>query len=74
MKIEIEVEDITLFADALNNSIATYGDILFAIYLGCEIPDKLKKLKEIPFDILQKKFNCIKSVYKQVLEIEKKLN
>ena len=71
MNIEIEVDDITLFASALNNAVATYGDILFAIYFCCDIPTKLKKLKEIPFDEFQNRFDCIKSVYEQVLEIEK---
>ena len=71
MKIEIEVDDITLFANALNNAVATYGNILFAIYFCCDIPTKLEKLKEIPFDELQKRFDCIKGAYEQVVEIEK---
>lgn len=71
MKVEIEVDDITLFASALNNAVASYGDILFGIFVGCEIPAKLEKLKEIPFDELQKRFDCIKNVYEQVLVIEK---
>ena len=71
MKIEIEVDNITLFASALNNAVASYGDILFGIYVGCEIPDKLEKMKEIPFEVLQKRFDSIKDVYEQVLEIEK---
>lgn len=70
MKIEVDVDDITLFADALNNAVAAYGDILFGIFIGCEIPSKLEKLKEIPFDELQKRFDCIKNVYEQVLKIE----
>ena len=71
MKIEIEVDNITLFASALNNAVASYGDILFGIFVACEIPDKIKKMKEIPFEVLQKRFDCIKDVYEQVLEIEK---
>ena len=71
MKIELEVDDITLFAGALNNAVATYGNILFAIYFCCDIPTKLEKLKEIPFEVLQKRFDSIKDVYEQVLEIEK---
>ena len=47
MKIKIEVDDITLFAAAINNAVATYGNILFAIYFCCDIPTKLEKLKEI---------------------------
>ena len=71
MKIEIEVEDVTLFVDALNNAIATYGNILVAIYLYCDIPKNLEKLKEVSFDKLQKRFDCIKNVYDQALAIEK---
>lgn len=72
MKIEIEVDDITLFASALNNAIVSYGEILFAIYFCCDVPAKLEKLKEIPFEELKKRFDCIKNVYEQVLEIERK--
>lgn len=71
MKIEIEVEDVSLLAGALNNAVATYRETLFAVYFGCDVPIKLEKLKEIPFDKLQKRFDCIENVYKQVLEIEK---
>ena len=73
MKIEVEVDDISLLAGALNNAVATYGEILFAIYFFCDVPIKLEKLKEIPFDELQKRFDCIKGVYEQVLEIEKEI-
>lgn len=71
MKIEIKVDDISLFTDALNNAVATYGNIIFAIYLCCDIPQEFKKLKEIPFEELQKRFDCIKDVYNQVEEIER---
>lgn len=71
MKIEIEVDDVTLFVGALNNAVAAYGDVLFAIYFGCDIPAKLEKLYDIPFEELRKRFDCIKNVYEQVLVIEK---
>ena len=71
MKIELDVEDISLFACGLNNAIATYGKILFAIHTCCGIPPEFQRLKEIPFDELQKRFDCIKGVYEQVVEIEK---
>lgn len=71
MKIELEVDDISLLTGALNNAVATYGEILFAIYFCCDIPIKLEKLKEIPFDKLKKRFDCINDVYEQVVEIEK---
>ena len=71
MKIEIDVKDITLFACALNNAIAAYGDIIYGIYMCCDIPTRFEKLKDIPYDDLQERFKCLKDVYKQVEEIEK---
>lgn len=71
MKVTIEVNDIELFSVALNNAIATYGDILWGIYLGCEIPPKFEKLKTIPFDKLKARQNCLLDIYKQVEQIEK---
>lgn len=64
MKVEIEVSDIQLFVKALNNAIISYGDIVFGIMLGCEIPSKLKSLKKIPFSELEDRVHCLKNVYK----------
>ena len=70
MKIEIEVEDISLFAKGLNNACVCYGDVLYGIFLGCEIPSKLEPLKKIPYEELQARFNCVKDVYMQIENIE----
>lgn len=70
MKIEIEVDDLSLFAKALNNACATYRDMVFGVMIGCEIPTKFKKLKDIPFDELQSRFDCLKDVYKQIESLE----
>lgn len=70
MKITIEVEDITLFAKALNNAIIAYGDITWGIFLGCEVPDKFAPLKGLPEGELKARVNCLKDVYRQVEELE----
>lgn len=72
MKIEIEVEDISLFAKALNNACASYGDIIWGIYIGCEVPRKFELLKKLPYEELQARMNCLKDVYRQVEENEKR--
>lgn len=73
MKIEIDVSDIQLFAKALNNAIASYGDIAFGIMFGCEIPSKLESLRQIPFRELENRIHCLKEVYKQIEELETKM-
>lgn len=71
MKITVEVEDITTFAIALNNAVTAYGDIVWALFIGCQIPDKFAKLKELQYEEVEKRFHCLKDVYKQVEEIER---
>ena len=66
MKIEIEVSDVSLFADALNNALAVYGYIVYSILNGCEIPEKFERLKDIPFEKNEKRYKCLKDVYKQI--------
>lgn len=70
MKVEIEVEDISLFAKGLNNACVCYGDVLYGIFLGCEIPSKLEPLKNISYEELQARFDCVKAVYKQIEKME----
>ena len=71
MKIEIEVEDISLLAKALNNACVAYGDIVWSVYLGCEVPSKFDPLKKLSQKELEARINCLKDVYRQVEEIEK---
>ena len=71
MKIEIEVEDISLFAKALNNACISYSDIIWGIYIGCEVPSKFDPLKKLPEDELKARIDCLKNVYRQVENIEK---
>lgn len=70
MKIQLEVDDITLFATALNNAIVSYGDVVCAIMLGCEVPSKLEPLKKIPFEKLEERMMCLKGIYRQIEKIE----
>ena len=53
MKIEIEVKDISLFAKALNNACISYGDVIWGIYIGCEVPSKFDPLKKLPEEELK---------------------
>lgn len=77
MVIEIEVDDITLFAKALNNAICAYEDIIWSIDLGC-VPqinsNKFSKLNVLPEEELKKRFNALNDVYKQITKIEEAEN
>ena len=70
MKVEIEVDKIELFATALNNAIIAYEDVLYGIYLGCEIQTQFNKLKTLPFEQLKIRQKCLKNVYRQIQKIE----
>ena len=74
MKIEIEINNIELFAKGLNNAIAVYGHIISAIDLCCSIPSKFEIFKTIPFEDLMARYNCLIKVYEQVEQIEKDFN
>ena len=74
MKIEIEVNNIELFAKGLNNAIAAYGNIISSIDLCCGIPSRFEILKTIPFEDLMARYNCLINVYEQIEQIEKDLN
>ena len=46
MKLEIEVDDLTEFVSALNNSIVALNDIYSSLYFGCDIPLIFEKALE----------------------------
>lgn len=73
MKIEIDVPDITTASKAINNAMAAYGHIVYSLILGCEVPNKLQPLAKLDEEELTKRFNCLKSIYKQLEEIEKNI-
>lgn len=70
MKIEIEVEDLSLFIDALNNAIIAYGNIVHSIFMRCDIPSNLEPLKKLPYNVVEKRFYCLKDAYKQLEKME----
>ena len=49
MKLEIEVDDLTEFVSALNNSINALNDIYSSLYFGCDIPSIFEKALENKF-------------------------
>lgn len=63
MKIEIEVENIELFAKSLNNAYLAYHYIVSSIELGCEIPSKFNQLYRLSEEELHKRRNCLRDVY-----------
>ena len=73
MKIEIEVPDIKTAVDAINNAVVTYGDIIYALTLGCEVPKKFQALSKLSDDELMERFYCAKSIYEQLEIIEKNI-
>jgi hypothetical protein len=72
MKIEIEVPNIKTAADAINNAAIAYGDIVSALILGCDVPNKFKVLAKLSDDELMERFYCIKSIYEQLEVMENK--
>ena len=70
MKITIEVNDLELFAKGFNNAIAAYGDIVWNIKIGCDVPSRFEVLKEVPIDDLIDRHNCLVDAYEQVVKIE----
>lgn len=70
MKIEIDIDELSLFIDALNNAIIAYGNIVHSIFLCCDVPSNLEPLKNLPYDVIEKRFYCLKDVYKQIEKME----
>ena len=74
MKITIEVDDVELFAKGFNNAIATFGDVVYAISIGCQVPSRFKVLETIPEKELTARYNCLVDAYEQIEQIEKDLS
>ena len=73
MTIELEVKNFELFAKALNNACAVYGDMVSAINLGFEpqiSKNKFSLLTNLPEGELIKRYNALVEIYQQVEEIE----
>ena len=70
MEITIKVDDITTFAKALNNAMIAYGDIVWALQIGCDVPKAFEPLRELDEEELNKRMGCLKDVCEQVEDIE----
>ena len=74
MKFEVETHDITILAEALNNAVIGYNDIIHAIYLGCDpIAPSLRPLEDAPYEKLKKRLEALNGLYLQVEEIERRM-
>lgn len=63
-KITITINDETL--KGLNNAIALYGDLCFAISLGTSVPSKFEKLQELSDEELKARFDAVKTLYTEL--------
>ncbi len=68
-QVTITVNDETL--KGLNNAIALYGDLCFAISLGTSVPSKFEKLQALSDEELRARFEAVKTLY---TEMEKQYN
>ena len=74
MKFEVETYDITILAEALNNALIGYNDIIHAIYLGCDhVAPNLRSLEDTPYEKLKKRLDALNGLYLQVEEIERRM-
>ena len=71
MKITIEVDDITTFAKALNNAMVAYGDIIWSLRIGCDVPKYFWPLGSLDEEELDNRFECLQKLYEQVEKIER---
>ena len=71
MKIEIEVPDITTAAIAMNNAVAAYGKIVYAIMIGCDVSKEFEPLFDLEPDVLKERYRCLRNMYEQIETIEK---
>ena len=70
MKIEIEVEDISLFAKAFNNACVSHTENTRALMLGCDVPKDIEPLRVLPDEELLERLRCLYNVNRQIEKIE----
>lgn len=76
MKIQIEVDDLTTFAKALNNAVIAYDDIVVSILLKCKIgvsENKFKTLTKLSDKELESRRDTLLQVYRQIEKLEKEM-
>ena len=64
------MSDITQTAIALNNAMVAYGDIISCIELGLPVMEKFRVLENVDDKVLRNRFECLRSVYKQIEALE----
>ena len=74
MKIELEIDDIELFAKALNNAVIGYHEIVFSLSLGCDpTAPTLRLLENVSEEELRKRVAILNDIYCQVEDIERRM-
>ena len=73
MEIKLQVDDIELFAKALNNAVIAYNEIVWALKLECDVPKKFKSMRTLSEEELDNRINCLKNAYEQVEKIERSI-
>ena len=62
--ITIEIDENAF--DGLNNAVAAYMDILFAIKFCCDVPEKFRPLKQKSEEELDARQNAVMQLYKDI--------
>ena len=62
--ITIKIDEETF--NGLNNAVIAYADIVWGIYLGCEVSNKFEPLKSLPEEKLLERKDKVLNFYKEV--------
>lgn len=73
MKIELEIDDITVTAIALNNAVAAFGVMCWTAEMNCQLPGALENLQLLCDDEIKSRFRIVKNLYEQIHAIEKEM-
>lgn len=74
MKIEFEVSDPGLLSSGLSHALSSYGDVVNAVFFGCEIPKKFEDYfqkynidgLDERYEHLKKRWNAVKDILDQL--------
>lgn len=62
--ITIRIDENTF--NGLNNAYIAYNDIIFACLMGCEVPEKFKKLKNLSDEELCERRTALLEMYREI--------
>ena len=62
--ITIEIDEETF--NGLNNAVIAYTDVIWGIYLGCEVDTKFEPLKSLPEEKLLERKDKVLNFYKEI--------